>query len=164
MTRNELIEENMKLVYFIINKYFPTYIGNEDVIQDGMIGLCRAADAYDPNKGAFSTIASKYIINEVRHGLRDKSLKCLSLDRLVADDIDSDLHEIVAKEIVNFDDGLEREKFYNTLSKRQREVYRGLERELTQAEIAKELGVTHSAVGQVARTIKRRWRRYNGEN
>ena len=38
MNKNELVEKNMKLVYYIINKHYPTYSYNEDVIQEGMVG------------------------------------------------------------------------------------------------------------------------------
>ena len=166
MTRNELIENNMPLVYHIVNKYFPTYRGNEDIIQTGMIGLCRAADIYDPEKGAFSTIAGKWIETEIRNGLRQssKSVKCSSLDRIISEDIDSDFYEIVMAEEVDFDSDLERERFYNTLTSKQRRVFDGLKRGLTYVEIAHELDANAPAVGQMARFIKRKWRNYNGED
>lgn len=166
MTRNELIENNMPLVYHIVNKYFPTYRGDEDVIQTGMIGLCRAADMYDPEKGAFSTIAGKFIEIEIRNGLRrnSKSVKCSSLDRMISDDVDSDFYEIVTAEEVDFDSDLERERFYNTLTSKQKKVFNGLKRGLTYVEIAHELNANPPAVGQMARRIKREWRSYNGED
>ena len=166
MTRNELIENNMGLVYFIVNKYFPTYRGNEDIIQIGMIGLCRAADFYDPNKGAFSTYAGKFIANEIRHSFRESSraIKCSSLDRMVTNEIESDFYDIVMAEEVDFDSEMDRERFYTTLSRKQLRVVDGLKKGQTQAEIAKELGVSHQAVGSVVRLIRRKWRRYNGED
>lgn len=166
MTRNELIEENMPLVYFIVNKYFPTYRGNEDIIQIGMIGLCRAADFYDPNKGTFSTYAGKYIANEIRRSFRgsNKEIKCMSLDRLILDESANDFHDIISTVEVDFDSDIDRERFESTLTPKQTEVLNGLKRGLTQVEMAKEFGVSHQAVGSIVRTIRRNWRKYNGED
>lgn len=166
MTRNELIEENMPLVYFMVNKYFPSYRGDEDVIQVGMVGLCKAANSYDPNRGTFSTYAGRFIVCEIRNYFRDsnKSVKATSLDKIVNENTENDFYDIVMAEDVDFDAELERDRFYESLSPKQRIVMDGLRCGLTQAEIATEQGVSHQAVGQVVRTIRRKWRRYNGED
>lgn len=166
MTRNELIEENMPLVYFAINKYLPSYRNDEDVIQTGMLALCKVADSYDPSKGAFSTYASKYIVGEIKKSFRDnnKSVKASSLDRMISDNTENDFYDIVMAEEEEFDGELEREMFAKTLSKKQRIVMDGLSRGLTQKEIANEQGVSNQAIGCIVRTIRRKWRRYNGED
>ena len=51
---NKLVEDNLKLVYSVMWKHYPQYI-NDDVYQCGCIGLWKAAESYDPDKGAFST-------------------------------------------------------------------------------------------------------------
>ena len=59
------IEENMNLVYFIIHKYYPTFAADEDIVQSGMLGLCKAVNTFDENKSTFSTYASACIRNEI---------------------------------------------------------------------------------------------------
>lgn len=66
MTKQQLIEDNMKLVTYIIQKYYPTFLSDEDIFQCGMVGLCKAANTFDESKSTFSTYASKCIINEIR--------------------------------------------------------------------------------------------------
>ena len=63
--QEQRFEENMNLVYLVIHKKFKCYVNNEDVVQVGLIGLWRACEVYDPNKGKFSTIAVFYIKNEI---------------------------------------------------------------------------------------------------
>ena len=59
MNREEIIIENMPLVPFIVNKYFKnnTLMAYEDKIGYGKIGLIKAGDRYNEDKGKFSTYA-----------------------------------------------------------------------------------------------------------
>ena len=50
-----LFHENIKLIYWLIRKYYPQYIYDDDVIQCGMIGLWKASKSYDPEKSQFAT-------------------------------------------------------------------------------------------------------------
>lgn len=166
MTRNELIESNMRLVYFIINTYYPTYSGNEDVIQTGMVGLCRAADLYDPEKGAFSTIASKFIRNEISSYVRKDicPVQCLSIDYMGVDDDDLNFQDVVPAEAVDFDINLSFKGFFNQLSDRDKMILRDLHSGMTQTDIAKKLNLTINWVNKIVRKLRRQWRRYNGED
>lgn len=65
VNRQKLIEDNINLVYFVIHTYYPTFIYDEDLIQCGMFGLCRAGNAWDEEKGAFSNFAIHCIRNEI---------------------------------------------------------------------------------------------------
>ncbi|SEP72544.1 RNA polymerase primary sigma factor [Lachnospiraceae bacterium NE2001] len=59
-----LVEHNMKLVVSIAKKYSNNSVNMplEDIIQEGNIGLCNAAQKYNPSKGyAFSTYAVPWI-------------------------------------------------------------------------------------------------------
>jgi len=62
-TRNTIIEHNLKLVKWVINKYFRGYynIEYEDLFQCGVLGLMAAIDKYDSNKGKFSNYAIWYV-------------------------------------------------------------------------------------------------------
>ena len=71
MTRNELIENNLRLVWYVVQNYFKADCdeGNgDDLFQVGCIGLVKAADGFDANRGIqFSTYACKCIWNEIMH-------------------------------------------------------------------------------------------------
>ena len=47
--REQLAADNMKLVYFVLKKYYPTFAGNEEIIGCGMYGLARACKYYNPD-------------------------------------------------------------------------------------------------------------------
>ena len=60
--RNTLIEHNLRLVAYIVNKNYPDFNDSDDLISIGTIGLIRAAETFDFTKGhQFSTYASKCI-------------------------------------------------------------------------------------------------------
>lgn len=89
--RNELITENMKLVYYVLNKYYHKYIGDEDMIQVGMVGLVKAADKFDESKSKFSTFAVLCIRHAIQDELRkrNKEPKMMSLEDLMEDNHNS---------------------------------------------------------------------------
>ena len=74
--RNTLIEHNLRLVAYIVNKNYPEYIRGgqqdaDDLISIGTIGLIRAAETFDYKKGShFSTYASRCIDNQIKMHFR----------------------------------------------------------------------------------------------
>lgn len=67
----ELIEKNMKLVFFIAQKYFYAGIEKDDVVSVGSLGLVKAANSFNPNKDVkFGTYAAKCIENEILMSVR----------------------------------------------------------------------------------------------
>lgn len=73
--QRQLVLDNMNLVRFLFNKsiYFSRkWEFKDDIIQDGMEGLCLAAARYRPDKGvAFSTFASMYILGYMKRQIRE---------------------------------------------------------------------------------------------
>lgn len=69
--REQKIIDNMNLVHYIVHKHFPQYITNQDVIQNGYVGLIKAVDSFDESMGnTFATYAARCIFNEIAiHGL-----------------------------------------------------------------------------------------------
>src|SRR5919112_1220376 len=71
--RKKLIEWNLKLVVSVAKRYREMGVPFEDLIQEGNIGLMRAVERYDPNRGfRFSTYATWWIRQAVGRAVSDK--------------------------------------------------------------------------------------------
>jgi RNA polymerase sigma factor (sigma-70 family) len=74
--RDHLVEENLGLVYKVAERYHNSDIDREDLIQEGNLGLIRAAELFEPNRGLkFSTYAVWWI--------RCYMTRAVNADRLV---------------------------------------------------------------------------------
>ena len=57
--KQRMVQCNMRLVVSIARKYSNVGVGLQDLVQEGSLGLSRAAEKFDPSKGfKFSTYAS----------------------------------------------------------------------------------------------------------
>lgn len=99
MTNEETYLQNERLVYFVISKYYPDFLGDEDLVQECKIGLWRAVSSYDETKSTFSTFASKCILNSIRMYFRrsKNEVKTVSLDQPASssDDVDVTLQDVI---------------------------------------------------------------------
>ncbi|MBQ5825546.1 MAG: sigma-70 family RNA polymerase sigma factor [Clostridia bacterium] len=67
-----MITENMGLVHSCAAKFKGKGIEYDDLFQAGCVGLIKAADGFDPDRGfAFSTYAVPVILGEIRRIFRD---------------------------------------------------------------------------------------------
>ncbi len=72
--REQLIEENMGLVYTVAQRFLGRGCEHDDLVQIGCIGLMKAVDKFDTEYDVkFSTYAVPMIMGEIRRHLRDNN-------------------------------------------------------------------------------------------
>ena len=70
--RDELIAQYLPLAYRLARRYLPSGEPYEDLVQIASLGLVKAADRYDPERGTtFMTFAVPTIVGELNRYLRD---------------------------------------------------------------------------------------------
>lgn len=173
--RNILIERNLRLVAYLVKKYSNSDHSVDDLISIGTIGLIKAVDTYRLGKGVrLATYASRCIDNELLMTFRSdkkQSREVFLYEPIGGDDgegnslsfldvlesLDEDIpermerEENISKLYGYIEDNLtEREKLIIRLRYGVPEGPRIPERpEVTQREIAKQLGISRSYVSRI---------------
>jgi len=165
--RNKLIEHNLRLVAHIVKKYDHKTDDVDDLISIGTIGLIKGVDSYSYKHGTrLTTYAAKCIENEILMYYRSdkKHSKNISINESVG--FDNDGNEITfldilktpkpdfAMDIHNKDNINLMKEYFNVLTPREKEIIikrYGLNdtEELTQKDIAKQLGISRSYVSRI---------------
>lgn len=165
--RNTLIEHNLRLVAHITKKFENSGEEVDDLISIGTMGLIKAINTFDPDKGTrLATYAARCIENEILMHLRSKKKHRGEVSLYDPIGMDKEGNEICLLDILGTDRDIvveEVEYYYDQeiirkqiqfLSKREKRVlelryglFNGLRR--TQKEIAKKLGISRSYVSRI---------------
>lgn len=169
--KSVLIERNLRLVAHIVKKYsFP----NKDVdelISIGTVGLIKAIDSFDVDKGTrLATYASRCIENEILMYLRRNNKIKAEISFYEPLNIDWDGNELLLSDILGTDndivynlieDEVDKQLLFialKNLNEREKEIVRlrfGLNgnNEKTQKEVADILGISQSYISRLEKKI-----------
>ena len=75
MERDRLIEENIRLAYWVAEKFRRCGMEYDDIVGCCMLGLVKAAGMYDPGRGKFSTFSVRVMQYEMSVELRNARRK-----------------------------------------------------------------------------------------
>ena len=169
--RNKLVEHNLRLVSHILKKYYVQAGDQDDLISIGTIGLIKGISTFKPDKKVrLATYASRCIENEVLMFLRRNSRTKLevSLDEPLKTDWDGNellLSDVLGTEpdIVyrSMEENAERQMLFaalGRLSPREQKIMTlrfglGGRREMTQKEVADQLGISQSYISRLEKRI-----------
>ncbi len=162
-----LIERNLRLVAHVVKKYQNIDEDMDDMISIGCIGLIKAIDTFDVNKGRLATYACRCIDNEILMMLRNKKKTSREISLYEPIGQDKEGNEIHLMDILEQDqrDIVEDMELQNTkkrlfagmyecLTGREREIVilryglSGLH-EMTQNEIGQLFGISRSYVSRI---------------
>ena len=166
--RNRLIEHNLRLVAHVVKKYSNTMYETDDLISIGTIGLIKAVDSFNSEKGIrLATYASRCIENELLMLMRSskKQSKEVSLFDPVGSDKEGNTIQLLDVCVAEEPDIIEQMEEQQKLSKlrkyieevlteREQEIinlrYGMLDgKEVTQREIADKLNISRSYVSRI---------------
>ena len=171
--KNELIEHNLRLVAHIIKKYYSSSVQQDDLISIGTIGLIKAINTFDTDKGTrLATYAARCIENEILMQFRaqKKTAQDISVNEPI--DTDSEGNPLTLMDIISTEDEIVEDIYKMTMLKKlSTEVERikdpreksiimmryGLDgmRPMTQLEVSKKLNISRSYVSRIEKkTLK----------
>ena len=165
--KNELIEHNLRLVAHIIKKYYSSSVQQDDLISIGTIGLIKAINTFDTDKGTrLATYPARCIENEILMQFRaqKKTAQDISVNEPI--DTDSEGNPLTLMDIISTEDEIVEDIYKMTMLKklstevgkikdpREKSIIMmryGLDgmRPMTQLEVSKKLNISRSYVSRI---------------
>lgn len=172
-----LIEHNLRLVVYIARRFENTGINIEDLISIGTIGLIKAVSTFKTDKSIkLATYSSRCIENEILMYIRKISGQKteISLDEPINTDWDG--NELLLSDVLGTDadvvmrpleENAEVQLLHEALSRlpeREKTIIMmryglGGRKELTQKEVADEMGISQSYISRLEKRVMLRLRR-----
>ncbi len=168
VSRNKLIEHNLRLVAHIVKKFETNGENPDDLISIGTIGLIKGVDSYNKDKNIkLTTYIAKCIQNEILmyfRSIKGEAVKNISLNDSIGHDKDGNeisLMEVIKDNTEDFansiqlkDDMLLVNDYLKLLTRREKEIIAkryGLmnRKEQTQKDIANEMHISRSYVSRI---------------
>jgi len=147
VARDQAIERNLPLVRALVRRFSRSPEQTDDLMQAGAIGLIKAVDGFDLQRGDdLGAYAVPTIVGELRrHQARRGSVATAMFDD------DAALHAAPESELGRSDTRLALHGAFRLLTRREREVVAlRFYRDLTQQDIAARLGLSQA---QISRTL-----------
>lgn len=167
--RNKLVVDNMNVVYYVINREFSSFSNDEDMIQEGYLGLINAADRWDESSGCPFVV---YAIICIRCWITKEIIKLTTQKR--SSMLEVSIHEkapgvedetiedtIPGSSGINY---FNIEEFFSTLSQNEIYILNMLIDGYSKQEIARAKNVSHQAVSDTVRRITKAWNLFYKEN
>ncbi|MGB4564405.1 MAG: RNA polymerase sporulation sigma factor SigK, partial [Dethiobacteria bacterium] len=168
--RHQLIERNLRLVAHIIKKFEHTGEEKEDLISIGTIGLIKAINTFNHEKGTrLATYAARCIENEILMFLRANRKNKLEVSLHDPIGVDKEGNEVTLMEVISSNEviteqvesNLLKEKLMEMVGKlkaREKKVLTmrfGLDegKRHTQKQIAAQLGISRSYVSRIEKRV-----------
>lgn len=168
--RDLLIEHNLRLVAHIAKKYYHSGTSQDDLMSLGTIGLIKAVDSFQPEKGIrFATYAARCLHNEILMYFRSQKKLTQEVSLSETIDTDHDGNPMTFSDVISTEDTIAEDVDLKIRSEQVRFLIRTLlddrERQilvlryglhqgkpLTQREIAEKLGISRSYVSRIEKS------------
>lgn len=170
---NKAIEENTPLVYYIIRKYFPTFIHDDDIIQSGLIGLWKSLIHFDNTKNIkFATFATKVIMNHINLEIKKRRKSRLDISMYTSvsgtsDDNDLEIHDSMSDNLSGVHDystyELEQCLRSDKFTEKERTVLVYKYRGYTQKKIGDKMGTSQPQISRIEKNIRTKFKKLYGE-
>ena len=175
--RQTLIERNLRLVVYIARRFENTGINIEDLISIGTIGLIKAVNTFRTDKNIkLATYASRCIENEILMYLRKNSNTRTEVSFDEPLNTDWDGKELLLSDVMGteedvvmrpLEEDVDRQLLHSAVAKlspREQDIISlrfglGGRKELTQKEVADQLGISQSYISRLEKRIILRLRR-----
>lgn len=165
--KEQVVLNNVGIVGFVLKSLNLNSL-DEDLFETGLVGVIKAVNTFNPNKGVkFPTYAAQIIRNEILMTFRKKRIaSAFSLNEpyQLENGGSVDFSEMIAdnrrfEEEVIAD--AQMKQIFSKLSDREKKIISLSMDEKTQTEIAKICGISQSQVSKIRKSIYKKWREQN---